>query len=164
MTLFDAKGHLTQESLRAHADGALDDGQAMRVLDHICGCRDCAGRLCAELEPLTAPPRGFAQAVTLRVRQSAESKRAEYRRYCLRVALSSAAALALVLGSMFALPGRVAAKAPPEPKEIEMPAPQEIVLPEPQKTTLPEPQKNVPFSERLASFWEQITHLFQTEE
>lgn len=158
MNLFDPKGHLTPEALRAHAAGSLDDGQTMRVLEHVCVCRVCADRLWADFAqtPLLEPPRGFTEAVTVRVERAAEDKKADYRRYCLRVALSTAAALTIVVASVFALPGRVAAKEPPQPQKIE--------FPEPQKAVLPEPVKDTTLSEKLVGFWEQITNLFKTEE
>lgn len=73
MTLFDQKGHLTDEGLDAVVNGALDEMQSLEAAEHLSFCDECLVRYTQRLqEPVcVAPPQDLTLPVMRRLRKRA---------------------------------------------------------------------------------------------
>ena len=153
MPYIERHPHLDDAALRALAAGEMGRDGRMQAAAHLACCAVCMERFIALTEENAAPepPRGLQERILLPVAEQAQ-KRREFYRYCLRVAVSSAAAIVLAFGvftpEAFHL---YATEAPPETPSavtvLSAPPPEMGSAPAPTPEEVPEPL----FLQRLAA-------------
>ena len=162
MTLYE-NDHLSAQALRALLDGSLSARDLDEVCAHTAACETCAARLAdAALAQPRQAPAGFGEAVRQRIERSRERQRAEFRSYCLRVAVSAAASLVLIAGSLALAPQKISARTRPEPPAVTYPAAQDTAPPAPNypapgSTGLPA------LSQKLTDTWSRVADLFTNQ-
>lgn len=120
--LFDARGHLTPETLRLLRAGALGAQERLAAAEHLGACRTCAELFACALEEqgLERSPLRFEQEARARFARDDAGRRAARRRggllYRLQVLLAVCGALAFVFSGALRMaaadPGLARMKAP----------------------------------------------------
>lgn len=112
MELFTADGHLTDEGLKAVADGTLEELQRLEAAEHLSFCDRCLERYTFLLtdDSLLQPAQPLAPPVLSRIRQRAV--RIFFNKY---TTVAAAAALALTLWGTGFFQALVPAPRKPEP-------------------------------------------------
>ena len=125
-------GHISDLGFEAFAGGLLDEEQSIEFAGHISGCAECAAKMIEAVEPcLQKAPRGFTEAVSLKLESKLAQRRREFRLYCARIAACIAAVIGISAAGIIYMPAFAADYEAPPPTITEIPAPVVVQVPAP---------------------------------
>ena len=126
------KGHITETAFKAFAGGLLGQEQSLEFAEHVSGCDECTARMIQAMEQCEIKaPKGFAEAVSLKLESNLAQKRREFRLYCSRIAACIVAAIGISVAGIIYMPAFAADYQAPPPTLSEAPAPEKLQAPPP---------------------------------
>jgi hypothetical protein len=125
-------GHITETAFKAFAGGLLDKEQSLQFAEHVSVCDECTARMIQAMELCALKaPKGFTEAVSLKLESNLAQKQREFRLYCTRIAACIAAVIGISAAGIIYMPAFAADYQAPPPTVTEAPAPNAIQAPPP---------------------------------
>ena len=101
--LFDEDGHLSIEAICRLKEGALNDDELIKVLDHISDCSECAGILSESYDEneLAEVPEGFEESIELKIHRNDEKGKTKFNFgfYCMKVIAAASIAIMMLFSN-----------------------------------------------------------------